>query len=255
MVGILFHDLSINGKQKPLAKYFRHRFFVSCIHTLKCYKLQVHFRNFSYTTMIQMPSFNHNEDVTCEMKNVVPKLQRSLLLLKRRVVLMGNCIVPRRKIPKYHELPPCSESQRRETSTFFINVNFVKQTFQVITLYCDTKTVNMAFLPRQQVLSLTISLTKIMIPILTRSRAPFKITSELLNLKVPVTKSSFMRWTLELGKNAWEAWSLLQRLKMCRQSESSFIKKMEDSDVFTLTKTKPCWIESNLWAPGTFWQN
>ena len=56
-----------------------------------------------------------------------------------------------------------------------------------------------------------------------------------------------------------EAWLFIQQLKVFSQRESTFWvnlekKKIADSNIFTHTKTIPCWIDRNLCAPKATWQ-
>ena len=123
------------------------------------------------------------------------------------------------------------------------------------------KTRNMAFLLRQQILSLTTNWTKLIRRILWRSCVCVNISSLILNLKNNTQSIKFCNGKTQRNNSRRETQSLLWQFKVCGQSDFDFrfffLKNIEEGTFrfHTQTKTLPYWTGWNLCVPKTTFQN
>ena len=108
------------------------------------FTLHVYFRLLCQTPIIEMPSLNRNEKVTCE--NCCTKVQRLILRVIRRDVHLEHCIVPNAPIspqnPKTIWISILLKSTASQNLISPSRVNFAFNKFQDFTLYVNIETLN-----------------------------------------------------------------------------------------------------------------
>ena len=138
------------------------------------------------------------------------KVHESILPVTRKQVRLGYSFVPNLlNSPQKREMLSnfvLLKSRTPQNFSLLSSVKFVIRKFQDFSLYDNLKRLNIVFLSKQQILSWTISSTKLMIQILKRSCVLFNISPKIPILKGRDTKYSIMQQNNSTQENYMEKW-------------------------------------------------